>query len=116
MSAAASSAGQLRYRGKNAPAVAASVPISEAVAEAAPSPPPLTLAEELRQRQAEVRQGLRASHMRGPLDGGFSIFNRFDYVVFLILFIFLYFAVKAQYHVDLLELIWSAIKPAYDEE
>lgn len=79
----------------------------------------MSLADEVRARMQAHRQGEK---FRGGMDarlgstgGGFpSIFNRFDLVVFAVLLGLLYWAVKREFGVDLLEKLWDIVRPQYD--
>jgi hypothetical protein len=80
----------------------------------------MSLADEIRARAAG-RYG--SSSARDGGDGGllgpsspFSIFNRVDYAIFLLFFAVVYFVVKREYKVDLLEFLWfHYLRPNYDD-
>ena len=81
---------------------------------------PMSLADEIRARTAGRHHSSSSSASGGGLMGPsspYSIFGRADYVIFFLLFCALYFAVKIEYKVDLLQLLWSHyLRPDYDED
>lgn len=79
--------------------------------------PPLSLADEIRARSRASRLGQsypsKLDNLGGP--GFAGPFNRFDLIVFALLFALLWAVVKAEYKVDLLHVLWDKLKPDYDE-